>query len=292
MTCHLCHGHQRLDVLAGIITVIRQKHITFIYACMHTSTCAYLHYTLLHTCILTCVHTHLPASKQTHNINDKAWMHLEKTYLAWQPTPFYSVGIRAWSLWCSWTCLPHRATRCVGSPVQGTMTPSTLGHWFPKLFVEFHEPEPTKSCFALKSQVWLDVGHGTMGGRRYNWQKVNRSSFKMRNKMGFGNTRIGTRYGWVIPLWLMLFSYLVKNSLVALLEALCARNISLDPWISVFFWHFSFPFFCVCKVSNTAFLQPLSTRLLCLGVAIPLVCWLYMCAWVCVPLYVHVKMCT
>jgi len=61
-----------------------------------------------------------------------------------------------------------------------------------------------------------------------------------------------------------------------------------------FFWLF-FPFFsfflCVCKVSNKAFLPPLSTRLLRLVVAIPLVCWLYKCACVCVPLYVHVKMC-
>jgi len=31
-------------------------------------------------------------------------------------------------------------------------------------------------------------------------------------------------------------------------------------------------FVCVCKVSNKAFLPPLSTRLLCLVVAIPLVC--------------------
>jgi len=46
---------------------------------------------------------------------------------------------------------------------------------------------------------------------------------------------------------------------------------------------------CVCNVSNKASLPPLSTRLLCLVVAIPLVCRLYICACVCVPLYVHVK---
>jgi len=84
------------------------------------------------------------------------------------------------------------------------------------------------------------------------------------------------------------FYCFVRNSLVALLEALCARIFSLDSWISGFSWHF---FWCVCKVSNKAFLLPLSTRLLCLVVAIPLVCWLYTCACVCVPLYVHVKMC-
>ena len=39
---------------------------------------------------------------------------------------------------------------------------------------------------------------------------------------------------------------------------------------------------CVCKVSKKFFLPPLSSRLLCLVVAIPLVCWLYMCACVCV----------
>jgi len=38
----------------------------------------------------------------------------------------------------------------------------------------------------------------------------------------------------------------------------------------------------VCKVFNKAFLPPPSTRLLCLVVSIPLVCWLYMCACVCV----------
>jgi hypothetical protein len=36
-----------------------------------------------------------------------------------------------------------------------------------------------------------------------------------------------------------------------------------------------------------AFSPPLSTRLLCLVVALSLVCWLYMCAYVCVPLYVY-----
>ena len=73
------------------------------------------------------------------------------------------------------------------------------------------------------------------------------------------------------------FYCFVRNSLVALLEASCARIFSSDSWISVF----SDIFFCVCKVSNKAFLPPLSTRLLCLVVAIPLVCWLYMCACVC-----------
>ena len=33
-----------------------------------------------------------------------------------------------------------------------------------------------------------------------------------------------------------------------------------------------FFFVCLCKVLNKAFLPPLSTRLLCLVVAIPLVC--------------------
>jgi len=84
------------------------------------------------------------------------------------------------------------------------------------------------------------------------------------------------------------FYYFVRNSLVAFLEALCARIFSLDSWILVFS---DILFFCVCKVSNKAFLPHLSTRLLCLVVAIPLVCWLYMCACVFVPLHMHVKMC-
>ena len=87
---------------------------------------------------------------------------------------------------------------------------------------------------------------------------------------------------------LMMLLLLHKNSLVALMEALCA-------WI--FFqirecW--GFPdifvpsFLCVSKafVSNKAFLPPLSTRFLCPVVAILLVCWLYICACVCVPRYV------
>ena len=82
------------------------------------------------------------------------------------------------------------------------------------------------------------------------------------------------------------FYYFVRNSLVALLEALCAR-ILFFRIVNQLFLTF---FVCVCKVSNKAFLPPLSTRLLRLVVAIPLVCWLYMCACVCVPLYVHVKM--
>jgi len=39
------------------------------------------------------------------------------------------------------------------------------------------------------------------------------------------------------------------------------------------------------------FLPPLSIGLLCVVVDIPLVCGLHTCACVCVPLYVHVKMC-
>jgi len=64
--------------------------------------------------------------------------------------------------------------------------------------------------------------------------------------------------------------YFGRNSLIALLEALRARIFSLDSWISFFSDIF---FCCVCKVSNKDFLSPLSTRILCLVVAIPLVCW-------------------
>jgi len=39
------------------------------------------------------------------------------------------------------------------------------------------------------------------------------------------------------------FYYLVRNSLAALLKALCARICFWDSWISGFFWHF---FFCGC----------------------------------------------
>jgi len=53
----------------------------------------------------------------------------------------------------------------------------------------------------------------------------------------------------------------VKNSLVALLEALCARNLFFRFVNLEFFLTFGFPFLCVRKacVSNKAFLLPLSS---------------------------------
>jgi len=50
------------------------------------------------------------------------------------------------------------------------------------------------------------------------------------------------------------FYYFARNRLVALLEALCARIVFLDSWISVCFTFF----FGVSKVSNKALLLPLS----------------------------------
>jgi len=82
--------------------------------------------------------------------------------------------------------------------------------------------------------------------------------------------------------WCCLY-YFVTN----LLEALCAR-IFLFRFVNIgFFPDIAF----LSKVSNKAFFPPLSARLLCLVVTIPLVSRLYMCACVCVPLYKHVKMC-
>jgi len=86
--------------------------------------------------------------------------------------------------------------------------------------------------------------------------------------------------------WCCFYDF-VRNSLVVLLEALCARIFSWDSWISVFP---DFLFWCVCNVSNKALLPPLSTRLLCLVVAIPLVCWLYICAY-CTCVLVRVCLC-
>jgi len=109
------------------------------------------------------------------------------------------------------------------------------------------------------------------------------------------NLRTGLR-GWCTSLeshfclidWCC-FYYFVRISLVSLLEAPCARICSWDLWISGVF--LTFFFLCVCKVSNKAFFPPPETRLLCLVVSIPLVCWLHMCACVRVSLYVHVKIC-
>ena len=51
-----------------------------------------------------------------------------------------------------------------------------------------------------------------------------------------------------------------------------------------------FHFLCARPLSPTlTFLPPLPTRLLCQVVAICLVCWSYMCACVCVPLYVRLE---
>jgi len=74
------------------------------------------------------------------------------------------------------------------------------------------------------------------------------------------------------------FYYFVRNSLVALLEALCARIFSWDSWISGFSWHF---FFGVCKVSNKAFLPPLLSRHRSLVVAISCVLIVHVCLCVC-----------
>jgi len=84
--------------------------------------------------------------------------------------------------------------------------------------------------------------------------------------------------------------YFERNSLVTLLEAQCAR-ILFFRFVNIGFFLILF-FVCARPLSlKKAFLPPLSTRLLCLIVTIPLVCWLYMCACVCVPLYMNVKVC-
>ena len=86
------------------------------------------------------------------------------------------------------------------------------------------------------------------------------------------------------------FYYFVRNSLVALLAALCAR-IFFFRFVNICFsWHLFFvcarsltkPFFRPYQPGSCAWLSPF---LLCAD------CTLYMCACVCVHLYVHVKMC-
>jgi len=78
------------------------------------------------------------------------------------------------------------------------------------------------------------------------------------------------------------FYCFVKNSLVAFLEALCARILFFRSVNVGFSWHHDFPpspfFFLRARPLSLTkdFLLPLSTRLLCLVIAIPLVCWLYM----------------
>jgi len=94
--------------------------------------------------------------------------------------------------------------------------------------------------------------------------------------------------------WCCLY-HCVRNSLLGLLEALCARILWFLRLENIrFFLIFSSLFVCMLArplSSIQAFLPSFSTRLLCLVVAISLVCWLYMCACVFAPLYVYVKMC-
>ena len=88
------------------------------------------------------------------------------------------------------------------------------------------------------------------------------------------------------------FYYFVRNSLVALLEALCARIFSWDSWISVFpdIWFSVFSCVCARSLTNSFFhsSQPdscawLSIFLLCADGTCVLVCvCLCMCMWKCV----------
>jgi len=73
-------------------------------------------------------------------------------------------------------------------------------------------------------------------GRGGNWYRQRRGSSE-----GWGSGH--PRFDW------RCFYYFVRNSLVALLEALCARIFSLDLWILGFS---DFFFFGVCKVSNNS----------------------------------------
>jgi len=87
------------------------------------------------------------------------------------------------------------------------------------------------------------------------------------------------------------FYYFVRNSLIALLEALCVRIFSWDSRISVFFWHFFACLFvlCVCARCLTKLFfcpsQPgscawLSPFLLCADCTCVLLCvCLCMCLW-------------
>jgi len=138
-----------------------------------------------------------------------------------------------------------------------------------------------------KTQTCLNWGPCSSNPCRFEFSVLRHFLFFLRGKMCWRKKAFSPRShpAWVSFDWCC-FYYFVRNSLVALLEALCTRI----RFVNIGFF-LTFFLVCVCKVSNKAFLPPLSTRLLCLVVSIPLVCWVYMCACVCVPLYVHVKMC-
>jgi len=100
-------------------------------------------------------------------------------------------------------------------------------------------------------------------------------------------------FGWpqlglISPIWSW-YILIKRQQQQQLCWKLCVLKYFLRYEISV-----CWQFFLVCArpLSLTKdFLPPISTRLLCLVVTILLVCWPYMCAYVCVPLYVFVKMC-
>jgi hypothetical protein len=72
------------------------------------------------------------------------------------------------------------------------------------------------------------------------------------------------------------FHYSIRNRLLALLEALCARFFLKIWYISVLI------FFCLCRPLSVmnSFLPPLTSRLLCLVVALCVRMCMYMCACV------------
>jgi len=119
------------------------------------------------------------------------------------------------------------------------------------------------------------------------WRHNNK---KQKTKKIFSSqVRLQRLGGWVELIDWCCFYYFVRNSLVALLEALCARISSLDSWISVFPEFF---LLCVCARSLTKpFFRPsqpgscawLSTFLLCADCTCVLVCvCLCMCMRKCV----------
>ena len=95
-----------------------------------------------------------------------------------------------------------------------------------------------------------------------------------------------------VCIWLMLLLLFCKKQS----SIFAGSSMCWNPFFQVIEYRFGsnilFSLFCVCAILflTKAFLPPLSTRLLCLVVVIPLACWLCICACVYVPLYVHVKM--
>ena len=133
-------------------------HIIYQHACIqtthaqmqtwiHVNTCDY---TPVYICMLTCVHTHLPANQQTHKTNKNAYNHEERTFV-------HNLGLP--TLWAfrlgagavAGLVFSRKATRRVGSLGSRTV----LVRWMPlRQHINFAIPRTWTREELLRAQ-WI-----------------------------------------------------------------------------------------------------------------------------------------